>query len=157
VWAPLQSLLHINFNTAAYNSEKKTLHNSMMYEWSSAQKNMLLITGHTHQPVFASLTQLEKLYKQQQIAKQQHDEAELKMLQKEITTVEKEFTAVAYDYMNMKPSYFNSGCCCFSDGDITGIEIAEGFIRLIKWTKPEDKSTRVLLEEISLAELAKQL
>jgi hypothetical protein len=32
-----------------------------------------------------------------------------------------------------KPSYFNSGCCAYSDGSITGIEIADGEIRLVRW------------------------
>ena len=32
-----------------------------------------------------------------------------------------------------KPSYFNTGCCSFSDRSITGIEIAGGEIRLVRW------------------------
>ncbi len=157
IWAPLQSLLRINPNTPANNTEKKTLHNSMMYEWSEAQKNILLVTGHTHQPVFNSLTHLEKLYKQFQLAEKENDQHQLDKLLDEIKKREKEFTAVSVDYMNMKPSYFNTGCCCFSDGDITGIEISDGFIRLIKWTEVEGKSGRVELEKILLGELAEKL
>lgn len=157
IWAPLQALLKINPNTPAYNSEKKTLHNSMMYEWSSEQKNMLLITGHTHQPVFKSLTVLEKLYKEFQLAEKDKDAQQLKVLLDEIKKREKEFTAVASDYMNMKPSYFNSGCCCFSDGDITGIEIADGYIKLIKWFLKDGKPERHLLEEMLLEDLAAKL
>jgi hypothetical protein len=52
----------------------------------------------------------------------------------------------------MKPTYFNSGCCCFSDGDIHGIEIEDGSIRLIKWTTPII-SQRCVLEERKLREL----
>lgn len=55
-----------------------------MYEWSAAQKNLLLITGHTHQPVFASLTHLERLYKQLLIAQQEKDEAAIKAVKDEI-------------------------------------------------------------------------
>jgi hypothetical protein len=44
----------------------------------------------------------------------------------------------------MKPTYFNTGCCCFANGSITGIEIADGQIRLIKWNQDEG---RVLLEQ----------
>ena len=50
------------------------------------------------------------------------------------------------------PSYFNSGCCCYSDGVITGLEIADGEIRLIKWA-PEEEATipmRKILEYSSL-------
>jgi predicted phosphodiesterase len=157
IWAPLQSLLRINPNTPAYNAEKKTLHNTMMYEWSSQQKNMLLITGHTHQPVFKSLTLLEKLYKEFQLAEKEKNETQLTALRDEIRKREKEFTAVSVDYMSMKPSYFNSGCCCFSDGDITGIEIADGCIRLIKWSMVNEKPERIVLEEILLENLVSLL
>lgn len=147
IWAPLQAFLRINPNTPAYDAEKKTLHNSIMYEWSSEQKNILLVTGHTHQPVFASLTHLERLYKNFQQAVQQRDTVKEDEIIKEIRKREKEFTAVSVDYMNMKPSYFNTGCCCFSDGDITGIEIADGCIRLIKWS---EKKNREVLEEMDI-------
>lgn len=154
IWAPLQSLLKINPNTPAYDAEKKTLHNDIMYEWSAAQKDLLLITGHTHQPVFQSLTHLEKLYKAFQLAAKENDKEKTVSLLNEIKKREKEFTAVSIDYMTMKPSYFNSGCCCFSDGDITGIEIADGCIRLIKWSAIKG---REILEQRKLEELAAEL
>jgi hypothetical protein len=56
-----------------------------------------------------------------------------------------------------KPTYFNSGCCCFNDGDITGIEIADGFIRLIKWETAEKESKRKVLEESPLFYLFDQI
>ncbi len=157
IWAPFQAYLRINPNTAAYNNEKKTLHNEIMYEWSAQQKNTLLITGHTHQPVFISLTHIERLYKELQAAKLNPDTTEVMRLEKEIGKREKEFSAVSVDYLTMKPSYFNSGCCCFVDGDITGIEIADGTIRLIKWKKQDETPQRQLLEEISLEKLAEKL
>jgi hypothetical protein len=57
----------------------------------------------------------------------------------------------------MKPTYFNSGCCCYSDGDITGIEIADGSIRLIKWKTKNDRSQRQVLEEVALEKLTHEL
>ncbi len=51
----------------------------------------------------------------------------------------------------MKPSYFNSGCCCFDDGTITGIEISAGFIRLIKWSLTDGKPRRIVAEEERLS------
>lgn len=157
VWAPLQAYLRINSNTAAYNDEKKTLHNEIMYQWSSSQKDTLLITGHTHQPVFESLTHIERLYKQFQEAELSGDGRKIAELYSVIRKREKEFTAVSVDYQTMKPTYFNSGGCCFADGDITGIEIADGFIRLVKWTRKEGSPMRELLEESSLEELAKRV
>jgi hypothetical protein len=123
IWAPLQAFLKVNPNTPAYNATKKTLHNRIMYEWSAKQKNTLLITGHTHQPVFESLTHLERLYRNLLQAKKENDADKVEEIKNEIRLREPQFTAVSPDYLKMKPTYFNSGCCCFSDGDITGIEI----------------------------------
>jgi hypothetical protein len=78
-------------------------------------------------------------------------------LEKEIRIRENEFSAISVDYLTMKPSYFNSGCCCFADGDITGIEVEDGKIRLIKWTLENEKPQRQLLEEVSLEDLAEKL
>src|SRR6187401_28075 len=64
IWAPLQAYLHINPNTPAYNATLKTEHNGLMYEWSSLQTDIILITGHTHQPVFESLTHYERLQRE---------------------------------------------------------------------------------------------
>jgi UDP-2,3-diacylglucosamine pyrophosphatase LpxH len=157
IWAPFQAYLRINPNTTAYNNEKKSLHNEIMYQWSAVQKDTLLITGHTHQPVFVSLTHIERLYRELQKAKLHNDMVAMEKVEAEIRKREKEFAAVSVDYLTMKPSYFNSGCCCFIDGDITGIEIEDGKIRLIKWTKQKEVAQRLVLEEISLEELAKVL
>lgn len=157
IWAPLQAYLRINPNTPAFNNEKKTIHNDIMYEWSSRQKDLLLVTGHTHQPVFTSLTQLERLYRKFQSAFDKKDTTEVSELRSEIIKIERNFTAVAIDYLLMKPYYFNSGCCCFSDGDITGIEIADGCINLIKWKRKNGQSQREVLESISLKELINKI
>jgi hypothetical protein len=77
----------------------------MMSEWSDTQQNLLPITGHTHMPVFASGRYFN------------HPSNNIP----------------GKDQQLIKPSYFNTNCCCFDDGDITGIEIKSGYIRLIKW------------------------
>lgn len=154
IWAPLQAYLRINPNTPAYNAEKKTLHNHLMYEWSAGRSDNVLITGHTHQPVFASLTHLERLYRNMELALQDNNEEAIQAAKAGIARYEKDFSAVSLQYMQMRPGYFNTGCCCYSDGDITGIEIADGAIRLIKWSQ---KKGREVLEEMTLTELSRQL
>lgn len=152
IWGPLQGYLNINPNTPAYNNQLKTDHNRMMYEWSSKRKNMLLITGHTHQPVFRSLTQLEILYISLNNAKKANDAAKVEALEKKITLLHLQSNAPP-DFNGYLDTYFNTGCCCFNDGDITGIEIADGYIRLIKWAYHKNVSERVILEECKLNEL----
>lgn len=154
IWAPLQAYLKINPNEPSTNSFKKTIHNEIMYEWSATQKGTVLVTGHTHQPVFESLTHLEKLYRNMQIAQKNHDEILFADYDKQVRALERDFTLVTTDYLTTSPSYFNTGCCCFADGDITGIELEDGMIRLIKWEYDASRlSVRSVLDEKKLQEL----
>jgi predicted phosphodiesterase len=157
IWAPLQAYLHINPNTPAYDKTLKTAHNRMMLEWAMQQKDVVLITGHTHQPVFESLTHFERLQWRHRKALYDQNRQWAQAIEDEMKWRSVEDTGIAQDYSAIRPVYFNSGCCCFSDGDITGIEIADGFIRLIKWEEVEHTSTRIVLEERKLEDLAKEL
>jgi hypothetical protein len=156
IWAPLQSLLGINPNTPAYDRNLKTVHNSMMYEWSAQRENMFLVTGHTHQPVFESLTHIERLYRQLLFARSINDESMCRILEKEIQMRKFQFSNISEDFLHLKPCYFNAGCCCFNDGDITGIEIEGKCIRMIKWKIIDGRSQRIVLEEASFEELLTQ-
>lgn len=148
IWAPFQAYLRINPNTPANNDTLKTDHNRIMYEWSSKRKNTILITGHTHQPVFRSLTELEILYEKLSVA----NAKEAEELQARIDKLHLK-TSRPPDFKGYLDTYFNSGCCCFDDGDITGIEIADECIRLIKWEYHSKKSIRMVLEEAKLKDL----
>ncbi len=150
IWAPLQSYLRINFNTPAYDEDLKTAHNLIMYEWSAKYKGLALITGHTHQPVFESLTHPEKMYRQLGDAIKANKADEVKQIEEEIKRRGRDYKTTPAQYLTTKPSYFNSGCCCFRDGDITGIEITHEKISLVKWNVHKQ---RVLLEETTLEKL----
>lgn len=153
IWAPLQIWLKINPNTPAYDAQLKTQHNNLMYEWSGNQKNMLLITGHTHQPVFESLTHIERLYRMLLSAEAEKTEEKIREIEAEIQRRKFEYSHVSSDYLRMKPTYFNSGCCCNNDGDITGIEIENGCLRLVKWASKKGRPQREVLEEELLERL----
>lgn len=154
IWAPLQSYLELNPNTPSSSDTLKTTHNKYMYEWAALQKNLFLITGHTHQPVFESLTHLERLFRTLYFARATGN----KNLEAETTVnIEqrnhKKETKSEAD-LQIKPSYFNTGCCCFDDGDITGIEIDADSIRLIKWSNQDSSINRIILEQNSFANLS---
>ena len=153
VWAPLQAYLRINPNEPSNDAYKKTVHNEIMYEWSASQQDLILITGHTHQPVFESLTHLERLHRQMKWAESNKDVDTIAKINDAVKTYQKRFDTLDEDYSKVVPTYFNTGCCCFSDGDITGIEIEDGAIRLIKWQSKEGKPVRIKLEEKLLSDL----
>jgi len=49
-----------------------------------------------------------------------------------------------------KPCYFNTGCCSYSDGDVTGIEIVNGEIRLVRWPDDQGNPKAKILDSANL-------
>lgn len=150
IWTPIQRFLEVSINTTSDSFELVDRHNVMMYEWSATQKDLIFISGHTHKPVFASLDHIDRLTKQLEKAIASGDEAGAKTIAAEIETRKLEYAGKKLVKTMAHPSYFNSGCCCFSDGDVTGIEIENGMIRLIKWETSDQGSIRKVLEESPL-------
>jgi hypothetical protein len=55
-----------------------------------------------------------------------------------------------------KPWYFGTGCACYDDGGITGIEIDRGEIRLVRWPDESGKPQPHILAYDSLRKLFSQ-
>ncbi len=122
-------------------------HDTEMYQWASKRHKLILVAGHTHRPVWSSRTHLEKLINQLMdlVSLPEQDrpddfEKQLQALQAEVTE-RKEKDPPCNDTIKTMPCYFNTGCCRFEDGDITGIEIEQGKIRLIRWDAESKKKT----------------
>ena len=147
VWRPIQRLFKVSLNTPATDFEIRGKHDRAMYEWAAERNDLILIAGHTHNPVFVSIPHLATLERIQDhlCARPDHQDA-AEQLDREIGWAKTEAcTDRPSDGGRDRSCYFNSGCCCFSNGDITGIEIAEGEIRLVLWTaEPMDPSLRIL-------------
>jgi hypothetical protein len=90
------------------------------------------------------------LYKNLQFARKEKNVEVVLEIENEINKIMQRHDNFSEDYLVMLPTYFNSGCCCYSDGDITGIEIADEKIRLIRWNS---KTGREILEETSFVKL----
>ena len=159
IWTPIQRFLDISINTVSESIELVDKHNIIMYQWSATQKNLIFISGHTHKPVFASLDHVERLTKQLEAAKQSGNQGLISSISTELEKRKAEYAGKQFHKTMVIPSYFNTGCCCFVDGDITGIEIAEGDIRLIKWEQEKEGAppTRKVLESSSLNYIFEQL
>jgi predicted phosphodiesterase len=157
VWTPLQRFLEISINSIADSFELVDKHNIIMYEWSATQQDLLFISGHTHKPVFASLDHIELLNKQLEKAKTQQDREAIENLEAELEKRKVEYAGKQFHKTMVIPSYFNSGCCCFADGDITGIEIEGDNIRLVKWEEENGQSRRLVLEQSPLSYLFEKI
>jgi predicted phosphodiesterase len=158
IWTPIQRYLNININTTSDSYELVDAHNIIMYNWSATQKQMVFISGHTHKPVFASLDHIDMLTKELEAAKKSGDATWIEKTSQTLAVYSKAYEGKSFVKTMAYPSYFNTGCCCFDDGDITGIEIDNGFIRLVKWKyNPDKDSIRQVLEESTLSYIFDQL
>lgn len=157
IWTPIQRFLEITIDTVSDSFDLIDKHNILMYEWSATQKNLLFISGHTHKPVFASLDHIDRLTRQLEKAREMNDQALARAIELQLEKRKLEYLGKKVVKTMARPTYFNTGCCCFADGDITGIEIENGFIRLVKWELNDDKSVRIVLEESPLFYLFDQL
>jgi UDP-2,3-diacylglucosamine pyrophosphatase LpxH len=155
----LQNLTHIGRTSPSKDACLRANHDTRMYRWSSKQEGVILIAGHTHRPVWSSRTHLEKLLwqlftlqeKQDEIPPEAYEIA-VRQLQAGIQKLQEEYPPCD-DTIKTRPSYFNTGCCRFEDGDITGIELVDGKIRLIKWVSAASEQQPIVLEEMKLSEV----
>lgn len=152
VWRNIQRITRIPSTTPAKDFKLKKEHERVMYSWvkdDMKDTNMVFICGHTHRPVFISeahedeiISKINEKNKELQEAK---TEKQKKLIQDEIYNLYAELEWVKSKSNSETsgmpaneplPCFFNTGCCSFGDGDITGLEIADGEIRLVRW--PDD-------------------
>jgi len=141
IWRPLQRRFGFSATTPANEYDVRAKHDRAMYEWARTQEpGIVLVAGHTHRPVFARGTpappptrpigELERLLAEAVAA---GDAAEAARLRAELEYARTSVRRPEAVLTVSPPCYFNTGCCSFPDGDITGIEIADGMIRLVRW------------------------
>ena len=131
-------------------------HDTLMYRWSAQQGKLIMIAGHTHRPVWSSRTHLQKLTEEYNSLQERDPELhlaesalQLAQLEAKIEKLEAKYPP-CNDTIKTRPSYFNTGCCRYADGDITGIELEDGELRLVKWGKVQGEIQRVEFERTPL-------
>jgi hypothetical protein len=111
-----------------------------MAEWADRHaERLVLVAGHTHRPVFpgtlprdyrAELAERERDYEAAVQRGADLDEARADLEQARVRVARMDgYSPPALD----RPCYFNTGCCSFGDGDVTGLELAGGEVRLVRW------------------------
>jgi hypothetical protein len=140
-WRPLQRRFGFSATTPAHDFELRAKHDRAMYEWARTQRpGLVLVAGHTHRPVFARgvpdppptrpISELEKYLAQ---ARAVGDAVAAARIRAELEYAKTSARRPEAVLTVSPPCYFNTGCCSFPDGDITGLEIADGAIRLVRW------------------------
>lgn len=161
VWRTIQRLLHIGIDGPVENVAIREGLEMRYYRWAKARR-VLLICGHTHRAVFASLTWYDRL--DQEVRDLRHKRAESppplqRELDRQIRKREGEMARLrarqggklprsfAHPAGSALPCYFNSGCCGYTNG-ITCIEIDRGEIRLMKWSREPLERTVLVRDDI---------
>jgi hypothetical protein len=156
IWRPLQRRVNFASTTPSTDYELRQRHDAAMFAWARTHPaNPVLIAGHTHRPVFGTSRppsatkrdpgglrrELEELR-----SSSDPDPAKVAALRAELELV----TAAARrggppPLPIDPPCYFNTGCCSFGDGDVTGLEIMDGQIRLVRWLNDADEAAAKVL------------
>lgn len=138
--------LRIRNYSVSHDSRKQYKIERRVYDFSRRNK-IISIIGHTHRPLFESLSKIDALkyrieHSLRQYAVSRGDKKdriaeEIRGYKEELSSIYKGHREYGlrsglYNLEIMVPSLFNSGCVIGKRG-ITGIEIAGGMISLIHW------------------------
>jgi len=150
IWRSLQEILSIGKEGPSENIRLRDGLELNYYRWAK-KKRVLLVCGHTHMALFASLSHLDRLDKEIHELEKKREAAvsiALKKGERERTISHRKgiprsfFEAPPQEPV---PCYFNSGCCCYTNG-VTCLEIQQGLIRLVKWQRQTGRPD-ILVEE----------
>lgn len=141
-----------------------------LYDWVKEQERLILICGHTHRPIWGAKTHAQILKEEidalrnelQDIADRNHislselidhparynADIQVIRLREKIKNHNKRVAENGMCRLGEKyePIYFNTGCCIFEDGDITGIEVEDNRMSLVKWTIDKKERNPIILE-----------
>jgi len=141
VWRRLQRRTGITTTTPACDFTLRAKHDRAMYEWARSKAHpLVMIAGHTHRPVFSQcaddppaareVADLEAALAQATADGDTERAAAIRAeLEYSRTTVRRPVQQATV----APPCYFNTGCCSYPDGAVTGLEIADGELRLVRW------------------------
>ena len=142
---PLAKAVGLYGHTSATKSQIATDYEQIMYAWAK-ENNIILICGHSHRAIFASISYAMKLNEK---LRQAQLEANTVIDNKEEYKKKRKIVEKLLDELmdetkkgrdidpsagdkNTLPCYFNDGCGLYTYG-ITNLEIDGDNIRLIKW------------------------
>jgi UDP-2,3-diacylglucosamine pyrophosphatase LpxH len=139
VWRPIQNITKFRSTPPAKDWRLRGKHNIAMYNWAVQKSGVLLVAGHTHKPNFPSGNQVAYF-------SQEYNEALSNRSAVVDEDLEEARESLAFAKAQEQPCYLNSGCCSFEDGDITGIEIETGQVRLVRWSSSTGTPVRSVLD-----------
>jgi len=154
VWGTLQRMQKFPSTSPSSNAVLRGHHDRAMATWAdNHEERLVLIAGHTHRPVFPG-TEPPDVDAEAAAAQERYQDALRERREVPAARAECELARVRAlreeDYVPpdlKRPCYFNTGCCSFGDGDVTGLELCEGKIRLVRWLDDANRARPQQLEK----------
>lgn len=139
-WGALQRSRRFASTSPATDTDLRSKHDRAMAAWADPHPDeLVLVAGHTHHPVFprtrppdltAEVGEAESHYRE---LAQDGDDAAFARAAWELVAA-KLRRSEKYEPPELKrSSYFNTGCCSFGDGDVTGLDFSDGKVHLVRW------------------------
>jgi hypothetical protein len=154
VWGTLQRRFGFASTAPSTSNWLRGEHDEAMVRWADKhEQRIVLIAGHTHRPVFpgtmppdleAEAAKAEATYRDAVAAGK---DAWGPRAAWELARAKLEREDRYKPPKLERPSYFNTGCCSFGDGDVTGLELADGEIRLVRWLADDGGASPQRLEK----------
>lgn len=147
LYRKIEPIIKVDPHSSATKSQIAKDYERILYRWAKKSR-VILICGHSHRAIFASISYVEKLEEEiRKIQKVIFENRENKpLVKKEMKKLEKVFAKKLHEETRNRgivrveprgkplPCYFNTGCGLYTDG-LTAIEIEDDEIRLVKWNR----------------------
>jgi hypothetical protein len=164
VWATLQRAIGFASTSPATDAVLRGKHDRAMERWADKHpERIVLVAGHTHRPVFPGTKPPDRAAQVRDAEAAYHAAVESGVdlpaarAARELALVRAIRADPARPPDGERPCYFNTGCCSFGDGDVTGLEFAHGKVRLVRWLDNDGEPAAECLEEADLPALFEML
>jgi UDP-2,3-diacylglucosamine pyrophosphatase LpxH len=148
------------YQTPAHSYRLREEHDTLMFECAEAMnaespEKIILVCGHTHHPIFMSRGRIHRAERTLEWLRRRKG----KKIRKAAARLRSQYEYMKADFgldtdlIDRRSLYFNTGCCSFDDGSITGIEISKGKMKLVKWTDESTHAERILLGSEAITRL----
>ena len=131
-------------------------HAQHMAAWAERERRVM-VAGHTHLPVFWNARNEPEPVREPSPDGDPQEVEALRLARLEWAAADRVRVAQEKRPHLNTPCYFNTGCCSFGDGDITGIEIGDGKIQLVRLACKPDAGPEVLGDPLELSFVFKKV
>jgi hypothetical protein len=164
VWGTLQRAIGFASTSPATDAVLRGQHDRAMELWADRHpERIILFAGHTHRPVFPGTEAPDRAAEVRAAEDAYHDavanstDVPAARAARELAVVRALRADRVWPPNGERPCYFNAGCCSFGDGDVTGLELSDGKVRLVRWLDDNGRPVAQCLAKKDLRELLEDL